>query len=47
MLGAVATAPTLREAIDKAYALADKIHFENAYMRRDIGKRALAAIKGE
>ena len=47
VLGAVATAPTLREAIDKAYALADKIHFENAYMRRDIGKRALAAIKGE
>ena len=47
VLGAVATAPTLREAIAKAYALADKIHFENAYMRRDIGKRALAAIKGE
>ena len=47
VLGAVATAPTLREAIGKAYALADKIHFENAYMRRDIGKRALAAIKGE
>ena len=47
VLGAVATAPTLREAIDKAYALADKIHFENAYMRRDIGKRALAAVKGE
>ena len=47
VLGAVATAPTLREAIGKAYALADKIHFENAYMRRDIGRRALAAIKGE
>ena len=47
VLGVVATAPTLREAIGKAYALADKIHFENAYMRRDIGKRALAAIKGE
>ena len=47
VLGAVATAPTLREAIGKAYALADKIHFENAYMRRDVGKRALAAIKGE
>ena len=47
VLGAVATAPTLREAVDAAYALADKIHFENAYMRRDIGRRALAAIKGE
>ncbi len=46
VLGAVATAPTLKEAIAKAYALADNIRFENAYMRRDIGKRALAA-KGE
>ena len=47
VLGAVATAPTLREASGKAYALADKLHFENAYRRRDIGRRALAAIKGE
>ena len=46
VLGAVATAPTLKEAIARAYALADNIRFENAYMRRDIGKRALAA-KGE
>lgn len=45
VLGAIATADTLKEAIDAAYALADKIHFENAYMRRDIGKRALAASK--
>ena len=47
VLGAVATAPTLKEAVDGAYALADRIHFTNAYMRRDIGKRALAALKGE
>ena len=47
VLGAVATAPTLKEAVDGAYALADRIHFANAYMRRDIGKRALAALKGE
>ena len=46
VLGAVATADTLEEAIGRAYALADKITFENAYMRRDIGKRALAALKG-
>ena len=46
VLGAVATADTLEEAIERAYALADKITFENAYMRRDIGKRALAALKG-
>ncbi|MGN1053439.1 MAG: phosphoribosylamine--glycine ligase [Candidatus Scatosoma sp.] len=45
VLGAVAAADTLEEAVNKAYALADKIHFENAYMRRDIGKRALDALK--
>ncbi len=44
VLGAVATADTLKEAISRAYALADKIHFENAYMRRDIGTRALKAL---
>ena len=43
VLGAVATAPTLREAIDGAYALAGQITFRNAYMRRDIGARALQA----
>ena len=47
VLGAVATADTLKEAIGRAYALAEKIHFENAYMRRDIGRRALMALKGE
>ena len=46
VLGAVATAPTLGEAIDRAYALAGKISFANDYMRRDIGRRALAAQKG-
>ncbi len=45
VLGAVAVADTLPEAIDRAYALADAIHFENAYCRRDIGQRALAAGK--
>lgn len=47
VLGAVATADTLKEAIAHAYAVADKIHFENAYMRMDIGQRALMALKGE
>ncbi len=45
VLGAVATAKTLEEAVANAYVLAKKIHFENAYMRTDIGKRALAAIQ--
>ena len=44
--GAVAVAGTLERAIDAAYDLAGRIHFENAYCRRDIGQRALAAGKG-
>ena len=43
VLGAVACAETLPAAIEKAYALAGKIHFENAFYRRDIGQRALKA----
>ena len=45
VLGATATAPTLKEAIAAAYDLADRIHFDNAYCRRDIGQRALAAME--
>ena len=45
VLGAVAVGESLQKAIDGAYALADNIHFENAYCRRDIGQRALAAGK--
>ncbi|MBQ1859737.1 MAG: phosphoribosylamine--glycine ligase, partial [Clostridia bacterium] len=45
VLGAVATAPTLEEAVRKAYQIADSIHFENSYCRRDIGRRALNATK--
>ena len=45
VLGAVARAETLPAAIDKAYALAEKIHFDNAYYRKDIGQRALKACK--
>ena len=45
VLGAVAVAETLPRAIEKAYGLAGRIHFDNAYCRRDIGQRALAAGK--
>ncbi len=45
VLGVTAVAPTLEEAIKKAYAGSDKVHFANAYKRHDIGKRALAANK--
>ncbi|MBR5437757.1 MAG: phosphoribosylamine--glycine ligase [Clostridia bacterium] len=43
VLGATETADTLEKAIDGAYALVDKIHFENAYYRHDIGKKAKEA----
>ena len=45
VLGAVATAPCLACAVKQAYAVVDKISFENAYYRRDIGKRALECNK--
>ncbi len=45
VLGAVATANNLDEAVKKAYELVDVISFENAYYRHDIGKRALDYIK--
>jgi phosphoribosylamine--glycine ligase len=43
VLGVSAVAATLSEAIGKAYADVEKISFENAYYRHDIGKRALEA----
>ncbi len=43
VLGATETAETLEKAIDGAYALVEKIHFENAYFRHDIGKKAKEA----
>ena len=46
VLGVTATASTLAEALQRAYAAADRIKFQNAYCRRDIGKRALAAKEG-
>ena len=43
VLGVTALDDTLAEAIDRAYAEAAKIHFENSYCRKDIGQRALKA----
>ena len=45
VLGATAVADTLQNAVHAAYALVDKIYFENAYYRHDIGARALAATE--
>ena len=44
VLGAVAKGTTLKEAIAGAYAVADKVHFKNAYYRSDIGAKAMNAL---
>lgn len=46
VLGVTATAPTLKEALYAAYKKAEKISFNNAFYRRDIGLKALNAGKG-
>ena len=46
VLGVTAVAGSLEEAVCEAYAYADKVKFENGFMRRDIGKRALAVMEG-
>ena len=43
VLGAVCLGDTMQEAVANAYAAAEKIHFDNAFYRKDIGARALAA----
>ena len=44
VVGCTAVADTLPRAIEDAYALAHQVHFENAYCRSDIGRRALEAL---
>ena len=46
VLGVVATADTLPDAVERAYAHADQVVFENGFCRRDIGRRAVQALKG-
>ena len=46
VLGITATADTLKEALQDAYAVAETVDFEGKYMRHDIGKRALAIQEG-
>ena len=45
VLGVTATAPTLKEAIAKAYARVNNVSFEGAYYRHDIGGRALKELE--
>lgn len=41
VLGVSASGPTLRQAVDRAYAAVDKIHWTGAFYRKDIAHRAL------
>ncbi len=43
VLGVTAIADTLKEAIDGSYDMVERIHFDNAFYRHDIGARALKA----
>ncbi|MBP5466971.1 MAG: phosphoribosylamine--glycine ligase, partial [Clostridia bacterium] len=43
VLGVVAKDKTLKAAIGKAYEKAEKISFDNAFYRKDIGEKALKA----
>ena len=41
VLGVVAVGNTLKDAIDSAYENVNKVHFGNAFYRKDIGQRAM------
>ncbi|MBQ8996278.1 MAG: phosphoribosylamine--glycine ligase, partial [Oscillospiraceae bacterium] len=43
VVGCSGVGASLQEAIENAYAVVDKVHFDNEYYRHDIGARALKA----
>ena len=45
VLGVTAVEDSLAKAIESAYAMAERVSFEGAYMRHDIGARALKAVQ--
>ena len=45
VLGITATAPTLKEALAKAYAGVERITFEDMHVRHDIGAKALKGME--
>ncbi len=47
VLGVTALGATVREAIEKSYRAAEKIHFEGRHFRRDIGQKALRREGGK
>ena len=47
VLGVTALADTLAQAVEKAYAAAERVDFQTGFYRRDIGARALRAGEGK
>ena len=45
VLGVTAVADTLQDALAAAYGKVERVHFDNAYYRRDIGRKALKALE--
>lgn len=45
VLGVTERAATLKQAVEAAYNTVSQVKFENAYYRRDIGKKALEGIR--
>lgn len=45
VLGVTERAATLKQAVEAAYDTVSQVKFENAYYRRDIGKKALEGIR--
>lgn len=45
VLGVTATGKTLVQALEKSYVAVEKISFDGAHYRKDIGQRALKAVK--
>ena len=45
VLGVTAVENDLKNAVKSAYALVEKIHFDNAFYRNDIGAKALAVLE--
>ena len=44
VLGVTALGSSLADAINNAYSVAEKIHWENKYQRSDIGKKGLSYL---
>lgn len=47
VLGVVSVGETLGDAIENAYQNVKKVHFENAFFRKDIGQRAMLVFNQE